>query len=58
MIKDSFFKDLAPVEAEMIREMLRWLIAALWLLILSLAVSGGIILVIWIFHLVFGITVS
>ena len=42
----------------MIREMLRWLITAVWLLILSLAVSGGIILVIWIFHLVFGITVS
>lgn len=42
----------------MIREMLRWLIAAVWLLILSLTVSGGIILVIWIFHLVFGITVS
>lgn len=42
----------------MIFEIIRCMLAALLLLVLTAVVIGGIILVLWIFHLVFGITLS
>jgi len=45
-------------EGHMIFEIIRYMLAALFLLVLAAVVIGGIILVLWIFYLVFGITVS
>ena len=42
----------------MIYEIIRFMLAALFLLVLTAVVIGGIVLVLWIFHLIFGITIS
>lgn len=41
----------------MIYEIIRFMLAALFLLVLAAVVIGGIIFVLWLFHLIFVITV-